>query len=172
MSMKTNKKNLLNQRTLIGKKMRPWSALRTDRAPRSGWIKAVRGALGMSARQLADRVGVQQSNITRLEEREPTGNITLERLAKAANAMNCKLIYAIVPNDRYSDLEAIIDEQARDLAQRLVHRTEHSMRLEQQGADADDVAKDVDSLTIQLKSKMDSRIWGVGTGSSRTTTRT
>lgn len=169
--MKTNRKNLINQRTLIGKKLRPWLALRTDRAPRSGWIKAVRGALGMSARQLADRVGVQQSNITRLEEREAAGNITLERLAKTANAMNCKLIYAIVPNDRYSDLEAIIDEQARDLAQRLVHRTEHSMRLEQQGADADDVAKDVDRLTIELKSKMDSRIWGVGTGTKRPASR-
>ena len=125
----------------------------------------------MSTRQLAERVGVQQSNITRLEEREPSGNVTLERLAKTANAMNCKLIYAIVPSDRYTDLEAIIHERARDLAQHLVHRTEHSMRLEQQGADADDVAKDIDSLTIQLKSKMDSRIWGVGSGSSRTATR-
>ena len=162
--MKTNRRNLISQRTLIGKKLRPWIALRADNAPRSGWIKAVRGALGMNARQLANRVGVQQSNITRLEEREPQGNVTLERLAKAAKAMNCKLIYAVVPDDRYSDLEAIIDERARDLAQQLVRRTEHSMRLEKQGADADDLAKEVDSLTNQLKTKMDSRIWGKTTG--------
>ena len=167
MSMKTNKKSLISQRTLIEKKLRPWTPLRTDNVPRAGWIKAVRGALGMNTRQLAERVGVEQSGITRLEEREHSGNITLERLAKVADAMNCKLIYAIVPNDRFADLEAIIDERAKDLAQQLVRTTEHSMRLEKQGADDVDLAKEVDTLASQLKSKMDSRIWGKGTGSSR-----
>ena len=164
--MKTNRKSLISQRTLIEKKLRPWTALRADNVPRSGWIKAVRGALGMNTRQLAERVGVEQSNITRLEEREPSGKVTLERLAKAADAMNCRLIYAIVPNDRYSDLEAIIDERARDLAQQLVRTTEHSMRLEKQGASDDDLTKEVDDLASQLKSKMDSRIWGKRTGNS------
>jgi predicted DNA-binding mobile mystery protein A len=169
--MKTNKKSLVNQRTLIEKKLRAWTALRTDDVPRSGWIKAVRGALGITTRQLADRVGVEQSNITRLEEREPSGKVTLERLAKTANAMNCRLIYAIVPNDRFADLEAIIDERAQDLAQQLVRTAEHSMRLEKQGANDDDLAKDVDSLARQLISKMDSRIWGKGTGNSSPGTR-
>ena len=164
--MKTNRKNLISQRTLIEKKLRPWTALRTDNVPRAGWIKAVRGALGINTRQLADRVGVEQSNITRLEEREPHGNVTLERLAKAAKAMNCKLIYAVVPDDRYGDLEAIIDERARDLAQQLVRRTEHSMRLEKQGAPDADLGKEVDRLTDELKSKMDSRIWGRRSGSA------
>ena len=95
-----------------------------------------------------------------LEEREPHGKVTLERLARAAKAMNCKLIYAVVPDDRFTDLEAIIDERARDLAQQLVRRTEHSMRLEKQGAADADLGKEVDSLADQLKSKMDSRIWG------------
>ena len=164
--MKTNKKSLISQRTLVEKKLRAWTALRTDNVPPSGWIKAVRGALGMNTRQLAERVGVEQSNITRLEEREPSGKVTLERLAKAADAMNCRLIYAIVPNDRYSDLEAIIDERAKDLAQQLVRTTEHSMRLEQQGASDADLTKEVDSLANQLKSQMDSRIWGKRTGNS------
>jgi predicted DNA-binding mobile mystery protein A len=157
--MKTNKKNLISQRRLIDTKLRSWRALRTDIAPRSGWIKAVRGALGMTSRQLAERVGVEQSAITRLEEREASGTVTLERLAKVADAMNCRLLYAIVPNDRYSDLEAIIDERASDLAQHLVRTTEHSMRLEKQGANDADLAKEIDSLAHELKSTMDPRIW-------------
>lgn len=80
--------------------------------------------------------------------------------------MNCKLIYAIVPQDRYSDLEAIINERAGDLAQELVRRTEHSMRLEKQGTDDDDLAKEIDSLAYQLKSRMDSRIWWRRAGNS------
>jgi predicted DNA-binding mobile mystery protein A len=141
------------------KKVRPWAPLRTDRVPPSGWIKAIRGALGMTSRQLAERVGVQQSSITRLEERESLGKVTLELLARAAQAMNCKLIYAVVPNDRYGDLEMIVDERARALAQQLVRRADHSMRLEQQGSDAPDLANQVDSLAADLKSRMDSRIW-------------
>ena len=164
--MKTNRKSLISQRVLVEKKLRPWIALRADNAPRSGWIKAVRGALGMNTRQLAARVGVGQSNVTRLEERELQGKVTLERLANAAKAMNCKLIYAVVPDDRYSDLEAIIDERARDLAQQLVRRTEHSMRLEKQGAADADLGKEVDRLADELKSKMDSRIWGRRSGSA------
>jgi predicted DNA-binding mobile mystery protein A len=163
--MRTNRQSLISQRKLIEKKIRPWLAIRTDQMPRSGWIKAVRGALGMNTRQLAERVGVGQSNITRIEEREPSGKVTLERLAKTARAMNCKLIYAIVPNDRFADLEAIIDERAKDLAEQLVQTAEHSMRLEKQGASNDDLAKEVDSLAHQLKSKVDSRIWGKRTGS-------
>lgn len=159
MNMKTSKKNLISQRTLIEKKLRPWVALRTDTVPRSGWLKAVRGALGVSTRQLAERVGVEQSNITRLEEREASGKVTLERLAKTAQAMNCKLVYAIVPDDRFATLEAIIDERAKELAQQLVRTAEHSMRLEKQGSHDDDVARDIDGLASQLKSKMDSRIW-------------
>ena len=163
--MKTNRKGLINQRGLIEKKLGPWTLLRTDKVPPSGWIKAVRGALGMTSRQLAERVGVKQSNITRLEEREPSGKVTLELLARAAKAMNCKLVYAVVPDDRYADLETIVDDQARALAQQLVRRTEHSMRLEKQGVDAADLARQAQSLADDLKSKMDSRIWSQKTAS-------
>src|SRR5882672_10276743 len=114
--MKTSRKSLLNQRHLIDKKLRPWAPLRADQPPPSGWLKAVRGALGMSARQLAKRVGVQQSTIARLEDRESSGKATLESIAALAKAMGCKLIYAVVPDDQYQDLETVVDQRARALA--------------------------------------------------------
>lgn len=164
--MKTNRKSLLSQRRLMEKKIRPWAALREDKTPGSGWIKAVRGALGMSARQLAERVGVEQSTITRLEERESVGKVTLESLATVAKAMDCKLIYAIVPNERYRDFEMIVNERAHDLARQLVERAEHSMRLEKQGTDAQDLDERIATLANQLKTQMDVRIWGKRTRSS------
>jgi predicted DNA-binding mobile mystery protein A len=157
--VKTNRKNLSNQRTLIARKARAWTAVRSDQVPQSGWIKAVRGALGMTTRELAARLGVQQSTITRLEEREVSGKVTLDVLSRAAEAMHCKLVYAIVPDDRYADLEEIVDEQARKVARQLVRRAEHSMRLEQQGSDSSHLAKQADALTEELKSRMDRRIW-------------
>lgn len=157
--MKTNRKSLINQRELIDKKVRRWIDLRGDGVPRSGWIKAVRGALGMNARQLAERVGVEQSNITRLEERESSGNVTLQRLARVAKAMDCRLVYAIVPNDGFTNLEDIIEARAKAFAQQIVRRTEHSMRLEKQGTSDQELTREIDNLAKELKSKMDPRIW-------------
>lgn len=157
--MKTNRQSLLSQRAVIENKLRPWIHLRADKAPRSGWIKAVRGSLGMTSRQLAERLGIQQSGVTRLEEREADGKATLEIISRAAKAMNCKLIYAIVPDDRFNDLETIIDEHAHAFARELVERTEHSMQLENQGTDPVDVSTQIAKLADALKSKPDPRIW-------------
>ena len=77
--------------------------------PRGGWIRAIRDALGMSSRQLAKRLGVVQSRIVALEKAEATDATTLKSLREAAEALNCKLVYALVPN-------APLDEIVRDRA--------------------------------------------------------
>jgi predicted DNA-binding mobile mystery protein A len=157
--MKTNKKDLSNQRQVIEKKIRPWVPLRGDRVPQSGWVKAVRGALGINTRQLADHLGVDHSAVLRLEERESQGKATLDLVDKVARAMDCKLVYAIVPNEPYTTLEEILDQKTRQLAQDIVQNVEHSMQLESQGTDAADQAKQIERLAYDLKLKMDSRIW-------------
>jgi len=43
--------------------------------PETGWIKAIREALGMSSNDLAKKVGIDQSRISRLESAEKDGNI-------------------------------------------------------------------------------------------------
>ena len=78
-------------------------------APPSGWIKAIREALGMTAEQLARRMGVVQSRVSTLEKAERTGTPSLKTLREAAEAMNCTLVYAIVPT---STLDDIIRDQA------------------------------------------------------------
>ena len=56
----------------------------------------------MTTKQLADRMGIAQPNIMAIEDREVKQTISLETLEKAARAMDCKLIYAIVPNEDWS----------------------------------------------------------------------
>jgi predicted DNA-binding mobile mystery protein A len=157
--MKTNKKALGTQRRLIDKKLQPWLSLRAEKRPPMGWLKAVRGALGISSRQLAQIVGTSSSAIIRLEEREPAGKVTLDLLNRAANAMGCKVVYAIVPNDDAESLEAIVDSRARIAAKELLKKVEHSMRLEDQGSP--DLKAPLEKLTSDLKEKMDPRIWGL-----------
>jgi transcriptional regulator with XRE-family HTH domain len=64
-------------------------AAATQRPP-AGWARAIREALGMSAGQLARRVGVSRETIATLERSEGRGTITLaslEKLARVSHSM-------------------------------------------------------------------------------------
>ena len=140
-------------------KIRPWQKLKVDKRPPNGWLKAIRGALGLNTRQLADRLGVQHSSVLRLEKREVQGKATIESLTKAAQAMNCQLIYAIVPKTGFNNLNEIIDQQANVLASYLVKKAEHNMKLEAQGISTKEMKKQISQLAFELKSKMASHLW-------------
>lgn len=65
--------------------------------PVKGWISALRQALGMTAEQLGRRLGVKQSSVILLEQSEAKGSIELATLRRAAEALDCTLVYAFVP---------------------------------------------------------------------------
>lgn len=98
--------------------------------PPSGWIRAIREALGMSSSQLAKRLRVAQQTVSRFEKNERDETITIESLRKAAAALGCDLVYALVPQE---SLERVVDDQARRVASERVRKVSHSMRLEDQG---------------------------------------
>jgi predicted DNA-binding mobile mystery protein A len=99
------------------------------RAPPRGWVRAVRDALGMSGVQFARRLGVRPQSVEALEASEASGAIQLKTLRRAAEALDCSLVYAIVPND---SLEGVVRARARRIALRDLGRVAHTMRLEAQ----------------------------------------
>lgn len=149
----------MNQRKLIERKLAPWLRLREDKSPPSGWLKAIRGALGINSRQLAARLGVEHPAILQFEKREAQGKVSLETIEKVARAMNCKLIYAIVPDEPFSNLESIVDDQALKAARAIVTKVDHTMRLEKQGISPERSQEKVKELAAELKLKMDSKFW-------------
>ena len=159
--MKTNKKRLKSkvQRLIIERTISPWKKLRTKRRPPSGWLKAVRGALGINTRQLAKRCGVQHSSILRIEKNEIQNKISIESLKKIASAMDCQLVYAIVPKGEYNSLEEIIDHRAELLAHKLIKKADHTMQLEAQGTSSKEIKTQTKKLANELKTRMDPRIW-------------
>ncbi|HAX91214.1 MAG TPA: hypothetical protein DCY07_03270 [Rhodospirillaceae bacterium] len=84
--------------------------------PAEGWITKLRHALGMSAAQLAKRMGTHQPRISELERQEREGNITLNKLDKAAQAMGCRLVYALVPE---TSVCAMREERAKWMGEKL-----------------------------------------------------
>jgi len=81
--------------------------------PPEGWIATARKALGMSGAQLAKRLGVTRARVSQAERAEPSGSITLKTMRATAEAMGCRFVYAIVPEDRIED---VIAAQARKKA--------------------------------------------------------
>jgi predicted DNA-binding mobile mystery protein A len=97
--------------------------------PVRGWIKAIREALGMTTLQLAKRLGVRQPSVVAIEQSEAKGSIELATLRRVAEALDCTLVYALIPN---KPLEAIVRDRARAFERRRRGPVEHSIRLEDQ----------------------------------------
>lgn len=102
--------------------------------PPKGWVRAIRDAIGMTGAQLARRLGMTAQGIVSLERSEASGKIQLNTLRRAAEAMDCILVYALVPN---TSLTEMVDRRARDIALRALRRVSHSMALEDQQVDRD-----------------------------------
>ena len=113
--------------------------------PRNGWVKAIREALGLTAEQLASRMGVVQSRLSTIEKAEVTGSTTIKTLREAAEAMDCVFVYAIVPRTSLSD---IVRTQAEARADAELRRLYHTMRLENQALQGSDL-KDARERLVQ-----------------------
>jgi predicted DNA-binding mobile mystery protein A len=124
--------------------------------PPRGWIKAIREALGMTTTQLGQRLGVTQSRAVAIEQAETKGSITLNSLEKAAHALDCRVVYALVPRQ---SLENTVEERAALLAKKRLKSTSHSMALEAQNVDAADESEQLKKLTRRLIEKAGSKLW-------------
>jgi predicted DNA-binding mobile mystery protein A len=117
-----------------------------NKRPSKGWIRSIREALGMSGRQLAERIQVTPPRIPEMEKSETQGNITLKSLRRAAEAMECELVYAFVPK---TNLETSLRIQAQKTAKQNLKVVSHTMRLEDQGLTAKEEAKQLNRLVAE-----------------------
>lgn len=118
--------------------------------PPKGWIRAIRDALGMRGVQLAKRMGMTPQSLRDVEKSEAVGSIRIETLRKAAAALDCTLVYALVPNQ---GLEKTIVNRARSVAQRELHGIAHSMALEDQAVTDDMERRINDFIADNLKER-------------------
>jgi predicted DNA-binding mobile mystery protein A len=124
--------------------------------PPKGWIRAIRDSLGLTARQLASRMGRTHSVLVRLETSEVADTISLGSLRAAAEAMDCTLVYAIIPNRSLSDMART---RAAAIADAQLGRMHHTMRLEDQALTRDDLAQERNRLIETILARGGSRLW-------------
>ena len=124
--------------------------------PRDGWLKTIRTTLRMSGRQLARRLGISPPSLHSLEANEVSGGLTLANLRRVAEALNCRLVYALVPN---TSLAEDATARARDLAEKRVRYIAHSMALEDQAPDQATLQKQIDSETNATLIRFPRNLW-------------
>jgi predicted DNA-binding mobile mystery protein A len=85
----------------------------------------------MTTVDLARRMGVARQSVAALEASEIDGKARLSTLRRAAQEMDCTLVYAIIPN---SSLQEAVENRAEQLLDAQTLRVAHSMLLEDQSA--------------------------------------
>jgi len=125
--------------------------------PSSGWVYSIRQALGMSMRQLGNKMRITPQSIKEIEEREKNGTITIKVLRQFGHSLDLKLIYGFIPSD--GSLEKIIEKRAFELAAEIVNRTSISMKLEDQENNPDRLNKAVKEKVEEIKLNMPKYLW-------------
>jgi len=67
--------------------------------PENGWLRAVRTAAGLSQGSVAEKISMTRQAYAGLESSEARGAISIASLRRAAEAMDCELVYYIVPRE-------------------------------------------------------------------------
>ena len=110
----------------------------------------------MSSEVLANRLGCKRPNVIAIEQREVKGTISLETLENVAKALNCTLVYSLIPNEPFNK---ILENQARIVAQKKIKIINHSMKLEQQGLDPKQLKQQEDDLVQELLQGNLKKLW-------------
>lgn len=147
------------RRSQLEKKLAPLLAARQafgPEQPRGGWLKVVREALGLTLTQLGERLGTDAASVIRLEAREADGRIALATLERAAAAMDCDVVYAVVPR---GGLTAVRRMRAERMADYLLGRIAFTMSLEAQDVGPDTRNEQREEYIRNLLEGRDRELW-------------
>lgn len=151
----TNRLSVIQLRQLDERleKVRDLAALE---APHDGWVRTLRQALGMTTEQMAKRMGVTRQAVLQLEGAERRKSATWTSLRKAADAMDCDVVYALVPR---GSLNQVLLRQGRKQAERHLARISHSMRLDAHVVGPVEQERQVEELAAQLGAERTRGLW-------------
>ena len=141
----------------LNSKMLGFASLKQVAMPPTGWIKAIRTAIGMSMQQLGNKLNVSKQGVMDIEKREKDGSITIKSLREIARAMDMQLVYGFVPND--GSLDALIEKRATELATQIVMRTANTMKLEDQANSKKRIEAAIRERSAAIKNEMPKILW-------------
>lgn len=152
--MNSTQKKLAREQ--LDKTMKRFKSLKTVAVPKKGWVRAIRDTLGMTGKQLAKRMNVNQQRVARIEQDEKLGKVTLNTMSSAAHALDCVFVYCVVP---VNSLEQTVRNQAKSAAKKRMNRSNQTMRLEKQELNENEKEKALESLIDDITNEMPKSLW-------------
>jgi predicted DNA-binding mobile mystery protein A len=107
------------------------AARQNAKQPAGGWLRAVRQAFGFAQATVAKQASITQQAYAQFERGEVSGTISINNLQRAAEAMECSLVYFLVPHSTRSNTFTGL-ARALDPGYAHLQASEHSMALEGQ----------------------------------------
>ena len=150
-----NKKKLLIEQ--LDQKLTNFKDAGMVLVPQKGWVNTIRTTLNMTRDQLGTKLDLTKGAIQKIEEREATGQITINKLKDVGNALNTHFIYGFIPKD--GTIESLINLKAEKLARKIVLRTNQNMKLEDQGISEDQIDHSINDLANEIKREMRKSLW-------------
>jgi predicted DNA-binding mobile mystery protein A len=150
-----NKKKLLIEQ--LDQKLGNFKGAGMVVVPQKGWVNTIRTTLNMTRDQLGAKLNLTKGAIQKIEEREATGQITINKLKDVGNALNMKFIYGFIPKD--GTIDSLVNLKAEKLARKIVLRTNQNMKLEDQGIGDEKMAKTIKELANEIKGEMKKSLW-------------
>lgn len=149
-----NKQKLVREQ--LDATLRRFHPLRQISPPKKGWIRAIRDALGMTAKQLARRLQVAQQAVARIENNELAGAVTIKTMRRVAEGLDCVFVYGLVPR---SSLESTLRTQANQVAARRLAQASQTMALEDQALSNKEKNKVLFKTLNELADMPPSNLW-------------
>tara|TARA_B110000211_G_C13919154_1_gene481901 strand:+ start:386 stop:850 length:465 start_codon:yes stop_codon:yes gene_type:complete len=153
--MMRNKKKLLIEQ--LDQKLIKFKDAGMVQTPQKGWVNIIRTTLNMTRDQLGAKLNLTKGAIQKIEEREATGQITLNKLRDVGNALNMRFVYGFIPRDE--SIDNLINIKAENLARKIVLRTNQNMKLEDQGISENKINSSITDLANEIKREMRKSLW-------------
>lgn len=125
--------------------------------PERGWINTLRNTLRISEEQFSEKLKLNRGGVFSLERSEKDGTISIETLSEVANALDMKLMYAIVPKS--GTLSNFIMHKARRIAEDIILKADPSIDKNRDGDYPEDVVESIESLATDIKRELRKALW-------------
>jgi predicted DNA-binding mobile mystery protein A len=150
-----NKKQL--QIEQLDMQLRPYKEAKSVIPPARGWVNSIRTSLNMTLEQLGSKLKITKGAIQKIEEREATGQISINKLKAVGHVLDMKLVYGFVPNA--GSIENLVHKKSEILARKIVMRTNQNMKLEDQGIGDGKLEKSIQDLASEIKRELKKSLW-------------
>jgi len=93
--MREKERRLARRR--LDEEMKPFRRASREKKPTEGLLRAVRQALNVPIAEITEKMGINRSVVFDMEASEVKCTINLNSMVRMAEAMECDVVYGIVP---------------------------------------------------------------------------